>query len=131
MTDEIRIRVTKRRKEEAIRYLQQIRRTNNGIRGCAELLIEHDVNKESVNTSPGANILLTVQQEAGLHYIIEACADLIDKLFYDVEDELNIGWTEEHLPEIREQAESTAAYESGNIRFEQFKKENGIDPSIQ
>ena len=124
-------RAAKQREDETIRNLQQIRRTNNGMRGCAELLIENDVNKESVKPYPGANIVLTVQQEAGLHYVIEACADLIDKLFYDIEDELNIGWTEEHLPEIREQAESVEAYESGKTSFEQFRKENGIDPSIR
>ncbi len=117
--------------DNTVGYLQQIRRTNNGIRGCAELLIEHSVNKESVRTSPGANIVLTVQQEAGLHYVIEACADLIDKLFYDIEDDLNIGWNEEHLPEIRVQAESMESYFEGRTSFEQFKEENGIDPSIQ
>ena len=119
------------RKENTIRDLQKMRRANNGIRGCAEILIEHAVNKESVKTYPGANIVLTVQQEAGLHYVIEACADMIDKLFYDIEDELNIRWTEEHMPEVREEAESMEAYLSGKTSFEQFKKENGIDPSIQ
>ena len=115
----------------AIRSLQQIRRTNNGIRGCAELLIEHDVNSESVKPYPGANIVLTTQQESGLHYVIEACTDLIDKLFYDLEDELNIGWTEEHLPEIREQAESMESYLDGKTSFEKFKEEDGINQSIQ
>ena len=119
------------RKESTICDLQQIRRTNNGIRGCAEILIQHDVNKESVNTSPGANVVLTVQQEAGLHYVIEACAEMIDRLFYDLEDELEIQWTEEHLPKVREEAESVSAFERGEIDFEQFKKENGVDPSIQ
>ena len=120
----------KQRQEIRIEKLQQIRRANNGMRGCAEILIEHDVNKESVNTSPGANIVLTVQQEAGLHYVIEACADMIDGLFYDLEDELEIQWTEEHLPEVSEAAESAGAFERGEINFEQFKKENGIDPGI-
>ncbi len=66
-------RAAKQREDKTIRNLQQIRRTNNGIRGCAELLIEHDVNKESVKPYPGANIVLTAQQESGLHYVIEAC----------------------------------------------------------
>ena len=91
----------KQRQEIRIEKLQQIRRANNGMRGCAEILIQHSVNKESVNTSPGANVVLTVQQEAGLHYVIEACADRIDELFYDLEDELEIQWTEEHMPEVR------------------------------
>ena len=121
---------TKARKERTICDLQRIRRANNGMRGCAEILVQHSVNKESVNTSPGAYIVLTVQQEAGLHYVIEACADMIDGLFYDLEDELEIQWTEEHLPEVSEVAESAAAFERGEINFEQFKKENGIDPGI-
>ena len=119
------------RKEDTIRTLQKMRRANNGMRGCAEILIEHSVNKEGVKTYPCANIVLTVQQEAGLHYVIEACADMIDKLFYDIEDELNITWTDEHMPEVREEAESLEAYLSGKTSFDQFKKENGIDPSIQ
>ena len=119
------------RKEETIRDLQKMRRANNGMRGCAEILIQHSVNKESVKTYPCANIVLTVQQEAGLHYVIEACAGLIDKLFYDIEDDLNIEWTEDHLPEVREEAESLGAYLSGKTSFEQFKKENGIDPNLQ
>ena len=118
-------------RENRICKLQQIRRANNGMRGCAEILIQHSVNKESVNTSPGANVVLTVQQVAGLHYVIEACADMIDGLFYDLEDELEIQWTEEHLPKVREEAESAGAFQRGEINFEQFKKENGVDPSIQ
>jgi len=121
----------KQRKENTIRDLQKMRRANNGLRGCAEILIQHNVNKEGVKTYPCANIVLTVQQALGLHYVIEACADMIDKLFYDLEDELNIGWDEEHLPEIRREAESMESYLSGKTSFEQFKKENGIDPSIQ
>ncbi len=62
---------------------------------------------------------------------IEACADLIDGLFYDLGDELEIQWTEEHLPKVREAAESAGAFERGEIDFEQFKKESGVDPSIQ
>ncbi len=121
---------TKFRKESTIYDLLKIRRANNGMRGCAEILIQHSVNKESVNTSPGANVVLTVQQEIGLHYVIEACADMIDGLFYDVEDELEIQWTEEHMPKVREEAESMSAYLSGETTFEQFKKENGVDPSV-
>ncbi len=100
------------------------RKTNNGIRGCAEILIEHSVNMEVVKMYPGANIVLTVQQALGLHYVIEACADMIDKLFYDLEDELNIGWTEDHMPEVRETAESMESYLNGEKGFEQF--ENGL-----
>lgn len=58
---------------------------------------------------------------------IEACAGLIDGLFYDLEDELEISWTEEHLPKVRQEAESADAFQRGEINFEQFKKENGVD----
>ena len=56
---------------------------------------------------------------------------MIDGLFYDLGDELEIQWTEEHLPKVREAAESAGAFGRGEIDFEQFKKENGIDPRIQ
>lgn len=112
----------KNRREEAIRNLQKIRRANNGMRGCAEILIQHSENRESVNTKPGANVVLTVQQESGLHYVIEACADMIDKLFYDLEDELEIEWTEEHLPEVRKEAEANLAMKRGEISYDEFSK---------
>ncbi len=112
----------KNRREEAIRNLQKIRRANNGMRGCAEILIQHSENRESVNTRPGANVVLTVQQESGLHYVIEACADMIDKLFYDLEDELEIEWTEEHLPEVRKEAEANLAMKRGEISYDEFSK---------
>ena len=108
----------KSRKEDTIRSLQKIRRANNGMRGCAEILIQHSVNKESVRPYPGANIVLTVQQALGLNYVIEACADMIDKLFYDLEDELNIEWSEDHMPEVRQEAESMEAYLSGKTSFD-------------
>jgi hypothetical protein len=92
------------------------------MRGCAEILIQHSENRESVNTRPGANVVLTVQQESGLHYVIEACADMIDKLFYDLEDELEIEWTEEHLPEVRKEAEANLAMKRGEISYDEFSK---------
>ena len=51
---------------------------------------------------------------------------MIDGLFYDLEDELEISWTEEHLPKVRQEAESAGAFQRGEINFEQFKKENGV-----
>jgi hypothetical protein len=35
------------------------------------------------------------------------------------------------MPEIRKEAESMDRVRPGGTSFEQFKKENGLDPSIQ
>ena len=70
-----------------------------------------------------------MQDDPGI--AIEACADKIDELFESYFEDHGVEWNEENLPEIREEAESMGAYLSGKTSFEQFRKENGIDPSIQ
>jgi len=57
------------------------------MRGAAEILIEHTVNRESCHTSPGAIIILTSQQELGLNYLIEASTQMVDGLFDEIEDQ--------------------------------------------
>ena len=95
---------------EIISQLQRIRRANNGVRGCSEILTEHSVNKESVHIRPGAVIVLTAQQELGLLYVIEATAQMVDDLFYDLEKQ-GVEWSEEHMPEVRKEAEEYIARE--------------------
>jgi hypothetical protein len=113
-----------------IQKLQRIRRANNGIRGCAEILAEHSINSEGMLVRPGANILLTSQQEIGLLYVIEACSDMIDELFYDFEKK-GVNWSDEHLPQVRKDCEIHSSYLREDISFEEFKEKTGMDPSIQ
>ena len=117
--------------KETISKLQDIRRANNAILGCSQILQEHDVLKECTPGKPGPYLQLTPDQAGGLMFAIEACARFTDDLFNEYLEDRGVNWTDEHLPEVREAAESADAFQRGEIDFEQFKKENGIDPSIQ
>ena len=117
--------------ERTIRELQRIRRANNGILGCVRILNEHQSHGGSIPANKGAWIRLDAEQESGLAFAIEACADMIDELFESYFDDYGVGWDEEHLPEIRREAESMESYLSGKTSFDDFKKENGIDPNLQ
>ena len=117
--------------DRTILELQRIRRANNGILGCVRILNEHHSNGGSIPGSKGVFIRLDAQQESGLAFAIEACADMIDGLFEEYFEDRGVWWNEEHLPKIREQSESMDSYLNGETSFEQFKEENGMDPSIQ
>jgi len=116
--------------KETISKLQDIRRANNAILGCSQILQEHDVLKECIPDQPGPYLQLTTQQACGLMFAIEACARFTDDLFTEYLEDRGILWTDEHLPEVRKAAESAGAFQRGEIDFEQFKKENGIDPRV-
>ena len=117
--------------ERTVRELQKVRRANNGILGCVRILNEHHANGGSIPGRKGVFIRLDAQQESGLTFAMEACADMIDGLFEEYFEDRGVWWNEEHLPKIREQSESMDSYLNGETSFEQFKEENGMDPSIQ
>ncbi len=117
--------------ERTTRKLQRIRRANNGILSCARLLNEHHSHGGSIPGSKGAWIRLDAQQENGLSFAIEACANMIDDLFTGYFEDRGVMWDEEHLPEIRREAEANDALHAGEIDFDQFKDRCGIDRSIQ
>ena len=92
--------------KETISKLQDIRRANNAILGCSQILQEHDALKECTPGRPGPYLQLTSQQECGLMYAIEACARFTDDLFTEYLEDRGVLWTDEHLPEVRKEAEA-------------------------
>ncbi len=108
--------------KETISKLQDIRRANNAILGCSQILQEHDVLKECTPGRLGPYLQLTPQQACGLMFAIEACARFTDDLFEGHLDDRGVGWTDEHLPEVRKEAEALAEMLSGDITYAQYEK---------
>ena len=117
--------------KETISELQKIRRANNAVLACSQILSEHDTLKECTPGRLGAYLQLTPQQACGLLYAIEACSRTIDDSFNGYLEERGVNWEDEHLPEVRKEAEALAALQTGKIDFSQYKDEVGVDPSIQ
>ena len=115
----------------AISKLQDIRRANNAILGCSQILHEHDVLKECTPGRLGAYLQLTPQQACGLMFAIEACARFTDELFTNYLEGLGVGWTDEHLPEVRKEAEARDQLIRREIGFDEYKDRLGMDPAIQ
>ena len=117
--------------ENVISELQKIRRANHAILGCAQILNEHTVLKECTPGRLGAYLQVTAEQECGLLYAIETCSRFTDDLFSNYLETLGVNWSDEHLPEVREQAEAMDQLQSGEINFEQYKDRLGMDLGIQ
>ena len=92
--------------EETIRRLQEIRRANEAIVTCAEILCEHGSNDGSIPTGPSVFIRLGPNQEAGLIYAIEACTKKISNEFDDYLEELGVYWQDEFSPDLNRQAQA-------------------------
>jgi len=109
-------------KEGTIRKLRQMRRANQGIRSCIEVLNEHIINKGSMPGDPCVWIRLNAEQEGGLLYAIEACSQRISNIFdTDIED-LGVYWQDDFMPEISAEAKAHAEMTRGDITFAEFEK---------
>ncbi len=108
--------------KETISELQKIRRANNAVLGCSQILSEHDTLKECTPGRLGAYLQLTAQQACGLLYAIEACSRAITDTFNGYLEERGVGWEDEHLPEVRREAEANAAMQTGEISFPEYEK---------
>ena len=115
--------------ENVISELQKIRRANNAILGCAQILNESIVLKACIPGRLGAYLQVTSQQECGLIFAIEACSRFTDDLFTEYLEDLGIGWSDEHLPEVRKEAEAHAEMISGKITYAEYERKlNDEDP---
>ncbi len=112
--------------KETISKLQDIRRANHAILGCSEILQEHDVLKECTPGTPGPYLQLTVQQACGLMFAIEACSRFTDNLFADYFEDLGVYWTDEHLPDVRNEAEALDLMKRGEISYGEYEKRIGV-----
>ncbi len=108
--------------KETITELQKIRRANEAVLGCSQILSEHNTLKECMPGRLGAYLQLTPQQAHGLLYAIEACSRTIDDLFSNYLEDRGVCWEDEHLPDIRIEAEAHAAMQAGEISFPEYEK---------
>ena len=116
-------------KEGTIRQLQQIRRANQGIRACVEVLNEHSINNGSIPGGPCVWIRLDADQEGGLLYAIEACSKRISDLFDNDLEKLGVKWQDEFMPELSAEAEAHAEMVRGDITYAEYEKKlNDEDP---
>ncbi len=107
--------------EETIRRLQEIRRANEAIVTCAEILCEHGSNDGSIPTGPSVFIRLGPNQVMGLNFAIEACSRHIKSEFDDHLEELGVNWSEEFSPDLNRQAEAADELYNGEITFDEFE----------
>jgi len=114
--------MTKTFDKETISELQKIRRANNAVLGCSQILHEHSVNKECVPGRLGAYIQLTAQQACGLLYAIEACSRTIDDSFSSYLQDRGVNWDDEHLPEVGKTAQAHAEMINGDITYAEFER---------
>jgi len=107
--------------EETIRRLQEIRRANEAIVTCAEILCEHGSNDGSIPSGPSVFIRLDPNQVMGLNFAIEACSRHIKSEFDDHLEELGVFWSKEFSPELNRQAEAVDELHNGEITFDEFE----------
>ena len=117
--------------KETISELQKIRRANNAILGCSQILIEHTTLKECTPGHLGAYLQLTAQQAGGLLYAIEACSRTIDDSFNGYLEDRGVNWEDEHLPEVRKEAEARAEMLRGDITYAEFEKKVDGEDSLR
>ena len=108
--------------ENVISELQKIRRANNAILGCAQILNENMVLKACIPGRLGAYLQVTPQQECALIFAIEACSRFTDDLFTNYLEDLGVNWDDEHLPEVRKEAEAHAEMISGKITYVEYER---------
>ncbi len=108
--------------EETIRRLQDMRRANEAIATCAEVLCEHGANDGSIPTGPCVFVRLDPNQEMGLNFAIEACSRHIKSEFDDYLEELGVFWSEEFSPDLNRQAEAVSELRNGDITYAEFEK---------
>ena len=108
--------------KETISELQKIRRANNAVLGCSQILHEHSINKDCTPGRLGAYVQLTPQQACGLLYAIEACSRTIDDSFSGYLENRGVNWDDEHLPEVRKEAQATAEMINGDITYAEFER---------
>jgi len=106
--------------EETIQKLQEIRRANEAIRACAQILNEHGSNA-GLPTRPGVFIRLEANQEMGLTFAIEACANKIAEEMNTYFEDLGVYWLDDICPEVTAQAQAADELQKGEITFDEFE----------
>ncbi len=107
--------------KQTISKLQEIRRANEAIKTCAEILNEHGSNQGSIPGDPCVFIRLEPSQEMGLTFAIEACAKKIAEEMDSYFEDLGVNWLDDICPKVTEEAQAHAELISGEITFDEFE----------
>lgn len=102
--------------------LRTIRRASMAIRSCAEILNEHETNKDCVPLSPEVFIQFDIEQVIGVLYAIEACANRITEIFDSERAFGAIGFEDEICAEKTREARLVAKLHNGEISVAEFEK---------
>ncbi len=105
--------------EKTIEKLQEIRRANEAIKACAEILNEHGSN-DGLPAGPRVFIRFEPSQVMGLTFAIEACANKIADEMNSYFEELGVNWLDDICPKVTEEAQAHAELISGEITFDEF-----------
>ena len=80
-TDNSTVTIDQKLHQNQLSDLRAIRRASMAIRSCAEILNEHETNKDCLPLSPKVFIEFDTEQVIGVLYAIEACANRITEIF--------------------------------------------------
>ena len=108
--------------EETIRRLQDMRRANEAICACVQILNDHGSNDGSIPSGASVFVRLDPNQVMGLNFAIEACSRHIKSEFDDFLEELGVYWLDEFSPDLNRQAEAVYELHNGEITFADFEK---------
>ena len=107
--------------DQTIQKLQEIRRANEAIKACADILNEHGSNSGSIPGGPSVFIRVNAAQEMGLIFAIEACArkiaDEMDSYFED----LGVNWLDDFSAKLNREAQAVDELHNGEITFDEFE----------
>ncbi len=106
----------KRLDELTIQKLQEIRRANEAIKACAEILNEHGSN-DGIPAGPRVFIRFEPNQVMGLTFAIEACANKIAGEMNSYFEDLGVNWTDDICPNVTEEAQAMEELHNGEITF--------------
>lgn len=87
---------------ELISLLQQIRRANEGITACSQILAEDIHNQAGRPVNSREYLRINKQQVHGLLYAIDACCSNINDAFENNLEDRGVGWREDWNSEIRD-----------------------------
>ncbi len=114
--------------EKTIEKLQEIRRANEAIKACAEILNEHGSN-DGLPAGPRVFIRFEPNQVMGLTYAIEACANKIAGEMNSYFEDLGVNWLDDICPKVTKEAQARAEMQSGDITYAEYQKRvDGEDP---
>ena len=108
--------------QDQLSDLRAIRRASMAIRSCAEILNEHERNKDLLPISPKVFIEFDTDQAVGLLYAIEACANRITEIFDSERPFGEIGFEDEICTAKTKEARLSAKLHAGEISVAEFDK---------